>query len=77
MERIKNDFWEEKYLEMEKAVGASVKEQEILSMLRRGYTPLECMKESNLTQKEFSDLLERAKKWEIENMCVTLTPDER
>lgn len=77
MEMAKNGFWEERYLEMERAVGGSVEEREILSKLRLGYTPLQCMRECNLSQKEFSDLLAQAKKWEIENMCVTLTPEEK
>ena len=72
----KNEFWRERYLEMEKAVGRSVEEQEILSKLRQGCTPLECIKECNLSPENFSDLLKRAKKWEAENICVVLTSEE-
>ena len=67
----------EKYLEMVKVVGRNQEEQGILSKLQKGCTPLQCMQESGLSQKEFSDLLERAKKWEIENMCIALISEER
>ncbi|MCH5267490.1 MAG: hypothetical protein J1E62_04015 [Lachnospiraceae bacterium] len=67
------DLWEEKYLEMEKAVGKNREEQEVLAKLRKGYSIVRCMEESRLSYEEFSALLERTGKWETENLCRILT----
>lgn len=68
--------WEEKYNKMITIANNSA-EKKVLEMLKEGCCITECMDESGLSYKELSELLERANKWETENLCVQIKKDKK
>lgn len=67
------DFWEGKYLKMEYEIANNDLERKALADLRKGYSIMECYRRNEgISRKEFESLIERAKKWELEHLCIRL-----
>lgn len=68
--------WSEKYDEITNEVPVNDVEKKVLQMLRKGSTILEAREANALSDVEMKELMERAKKAEIEKLCVLVPKDE-
>ncbi len=68
--------WSEKYDEITNEVPGNDVEKRVLQMVRKGSTILEAREANGLSDVEMRDLMERAKKAEIEKLCLSVPKDE-
>ncbi len=72
---VGND-WSEKYDEITNEMPVNDAEKRVLQMLQKGSTILEAREANGLSDVEMGNLMERAKKAEIEKLCVSVPKDE-